>query len=166
MKEAGVKKALCVNQEVGNVALDLRCKGFTEGLGGKVRCSPSEWTRPRSATPSRRHSPPTPISTASWRSAPLGRRADLAALEELGMIGKVKFATFDLSPSVLKAIADGKMMFAIDQQQYLQGYLPVVLARAVQKYGLMPGGNVMTGPGFVTKDKAAQVIELAAKGIR
>ena len=35
LKEMGGKVALCVNQEVGNVALDLRCKGFTEGFGGK-----------------------------------------------------------------------------------------------------------------------------------
>ena len=33
MKAAGVTNALCVNQEVGNVALDLRCQGFTQGLG-------------------------------------------------------------------------------------------------------------------------------------
>ena len=31
MGEAGVKNALCVNQEVGNVALDERCQGFTDG---------------------------------------------------------------------------------------------------------------------------------------
>src|SRR5215218_806237 len=33
MGEAGVTTALCVNQEVGNVALDDRCRGFTDGLG-------------------------------------------------------------------------------------------------------------------------------------
>ena len=41
MGAAGVKNALCVNQEVGNAALTLRCKGFAEGLaqadGGKVK---------------------------------------------------------------------------------------------------------------------------------
>ena len=40
---------------------------------------------------------------------------------------EVSLATFDLSPEVLEAIVDGKMLFAIDQQQYLQGYLPIVL---------------------------------------
>src|ERR1044072_9863708 len=40
LKEMGGKEALCVNQEVGNVALDLRCKGFTEGFGGKVTVLP------------------------------------------------------------------------------------------------------------------------------
>src|SRR5215211_5958318 len=32
MGEAGVTKAICINQEVGNVALDERCRGFTDGL--------------------------------------------------------------------------------------------------------------------------------------
>ncbi len=40
LKEMGGKVALCVNQEVGNVALDLRCKGFSEGFGGKVTVLP------------------------------------------------------------------------------------------------------------------------------
>jgi hypothetical protein len=30
----------------------------------------------------------------------------------------------------------------------------------------MPAGTVMTGPGFVTKENAAQVIKLSAEGIR
>jgi len=36
MKAAGGKKALCVNHEVGNVALDRRCAGFKKGFGGTV----------------------------------------------------------------------------------------------------------------------------------
>jgi simple sugar transport system substrate-binding protein len=31
-----VDNALCINQEVGNVALDERCEGFEQGLGGQV----------------------------------------------------------------------------------------------------------------------------------
>ena len=41
------------------------------------------------------------------------------------------------------------MLFAIDQQQFLQGYLPIQLLRLRKLYGLMPAGTVMTGPGFV-----------------
>jgi simple sugar transport system substrate-binding protein len=58
------------------------------------------------------------------------------------------------------------MLFAIDQQQYLQGYLPVEFLAMKKRYGLMPTGVVMTGPGFVTKDNAGQAIDLAKKGIR
>ena len=90
----------------------------------------------------------------------------MAALDSMGKTGQINLATFDLSPEVLEAIRDGNMLFAIDQQQYLQGYLPVVLLNLYHKYGVMPAGTVMTGPGFVTKDTAAQVIELSAAGIR
>src|SRR3546814_8465733 len=78
----------------------------------------------------------------------------------------ITFGTFDLSAEVLKAIADGKMAFAIDQQQYLQGYLPIVLLTQYAKYGVMPASTILTGPGFVTPENAQQVIELSAQGYR
>jgi len=63
-------------------------------------------------------------------------------------------------------VADGKMEFAIDQQQYMQGYLPVVLLRLYKKFGLMPGADVLTGPGFVTKENASKVIQWSKEGYR
>ena len=86
--------------------------------------------------------------------------------EDEGLIGSIKLGTFDLSPTVLQALDAGKMEFAIDQQQFMQGYLPIVLLTLNHKYGLMPGADVLTGPGFVTPDNAAQVIELSTQGIR
>ncbi len=88
------------------------------------------------------------------------------AVSESGMEGKVKVASFDLSANFLQAVVDGKAAFAIDQQQYLQGYLPVTFLALKAKYGLVPGGNVPSGPNLITKEKAKQVIELSAKGIR
>jgi simple sugar transport system substrate-binding protein len=58
------------------------------------------------------------------------------------------------------------MEFAIDQQQYMQGYLPVVLLRLYKKFGLMPGADVLTGPGFVTKENASKVIQWSKEGYR
>jgi simple sugar transport system substrate-binding protein len=79
----------------------------------------------------------------------------------------VKFATFDLSLAVLEAIDKKQMDFAIDQQQFLQGYLPVVFLTNLAKYGLMPASDIIfTGPLFVTSDTAKQVVELTKKGIR
>jgi simple sugar transport system substrate-binding protein len=166
MAKAGVKKAICVNQEVGNVALDLRCEGFAKGLGGDVKVVAVNMD-------------PTAIEGAIKAQiqgdsgiqgimalGPAASEPTLQALEDMGATDKVKLATFDLSPAVLKAIADGKMLFAIDQQQYLQGYLPIEFLVLYHEYGLMPAGTVMTGPGFVTKDNAAKVIDLSAKGIR
>jgi simple sugar transport system substrate-binding protein len=166
MKEAGVTDAICINQEVGNVALDLRCEGFADGLEGNVEVvavtmDPTEIQNAVSAQLSN-----NPDIGGVLALGPSAAEPTLQALQDIGMLEQVTFGTFDLSPGVLQAIADGKMAFAIDQQQFLQGYLPIVLLKKYAQYGLMPAGTVMTGPGFVTQDNAAQVIELSQKGIR
>ena len=55
-------------------------------------------------------------------------------------------------------IQGGKILFAIDQQQYLQGYLPVVFAVLfVNNLNTVGNGTpVLTGPGIVNKANAAQ----------
>ncbi len=167
LKSMGGKDAICVNHEVGNVALDLRCKGFAEGFGGTVKVvptgnDPSEIKAKTKAA----LSSDTSIDTIMALGASLGGEATLAALKETGKVGKIRLASFDLSPNFLKAVAAGEAEFAIDQQQFLQGYLPVVFLALNARYGLVPGGNVPSGPNLVTKDQAAKVIELAAKNIR
>ena len=166
MKEAGVTKAICVNQEVGNVALDMRCEGFAKGLGGEVKVVAVSMDPTETQSAVKAQFAANPDINGVLALGPVASEPTLAALEQLDMLDKVKFGTFDLSPSVLEAIRDGKMLFAIDQQQFLQGYLPIELLNLYHKYGVMPAGTVMTGPGFVTKDTAAQVIDLSAKGIR
>jgi len=88
----------------------------------------------------------------------------LAALIVYGL----KVGTFDLSPGVISAVQSGKILFAIDQQQYLQGYLPVVFG-VLFLTNLNTVGNgqpVLTGPGIINKANAAKVAALAAKGTR
>lgn len=80
--------------------------------------------------------------------------------------GAVKVASFDMSAKFLEDIQAGDAAFAIDQQQFLQGYLPVVFLSLYADFGLMPGGNVPSGPNLITADKAGQVVDLSAKGIR
>ena len=84
----------------------------------------------------------------------------------MGLQDQITLGTFDLSANTLEAIRDGKVAFAIDQQQFLQGYLPIVHLALYNRYKVLPGGNLPTGPGFVTQDNAADVIELAAQGLR
>ncbi|HMA36712.1 MAG TPA: substrate-binding domain-containing protein, partial [Chloroflexia bacterium] len=98
---------------------------------------------------------------------PTGAAPALAALKAANKTGAVKLATFDLSPEVLTAINSGDILFAIDQQQYLQGYLPIVLL-TLYKTNLNTIANpvLMTGPGFVTKDNASRVIDLSKQGTR
>jgi simple sugar transport system substrate-binding protein len=85
------------------------------------------------------------------------------AIVENGLEGKVHLSCFDLSPEVIKMIKEGKADFTVDQQQYLQGYLPIVGLHLYNKYRLVPGADVLSGPGFVTKANADAVAALAGK---
>jgi simple sugar transport system substrate-binding protein len=85
-----------------------------------------------------------------------------------GRAARARFATFDLSPEVIQAIKDGRMLFAVDQQAYLQGYMPIVMLTQQARYGLFPamGQVVSTGPNFVTQDNAQLALQTSARGIR
>jgi simple sugar transport system substrate-binding protein len=169
MAEAGVTNTLCINQEVGNAALDLRCEGFAAGLAA----IPSEMIVVELADPTGAQAAieaalsQNPDVDGILTLGPTGADPALAALEASGR-DDVQIATFDLSENVLTAIDEGRMLFAIDQQQYLQGYLGVQVMTLFVQYGLLPGGGdvIRTGPGFVTQETAAQVIDLSAEGIR
>ena len=163
----GVTKAACLNQEVGNTSLDDRCAGFAKGLGHLVpvvagSIDPTDMKGRISAY--LRTNPDTEFLIAC--GATTAAEPALAAAEELDLVGKLKIGTFDLSPGVLQAIVDGKMEWGIDAQQYLMGYMPIVMLDLLHRYKLQPLADYPTGPGFVTKADAASVIELAKQGIR
>jgi simple sugar transport system substrate-binding protein len=160
MKEAGVTNAICINQEVGNAGLDARCAGFAEGLGGKSTVLQVDLNdQPGSQQKITGALQADPSINGVLALGPTGSAPAIKAIEAAGKSGQIPLATFDLSPDVLTAIENGSMLFAIDQQQFLQGYLPIVFLTYYDLYGLMPGGGqpVLTGPGFVTKDNVATV---------
>ncbi|TJZ91275.1 sugar ABC transporter substrate-binding protein [Paracoccus gahaiensis] len=166
LAEMGGTKGICVNQEVGNVSLDQRCAGFAEGFGNPVSVVPTanDPTEVQSKVRAALDSDPE-VDTILGLGASLVGEPSVAAVQALGR-DDVLIASFDLSAGFLQAVADGQAAFAIDQQQYLQGYLPVAFLALHAEYGLMPGGDVPSGPNLVTQDSAAQVIELSAQGIR
>lgn len=170
MGKAGVKHTVCVNHEVGNVSLDDRCRGFKDGLA-----------KNGGATSDVLPASMDPTDTASRVEAYLSSHADTDAilalgpsaatpimqrLQQMGLLGKIKMGTFDLSPEVLEAIDKGDLMFGIDSQQYLMGYLPVVFFTMKAMYGTLPTADVMTGPAFIMKGDAAKVLALSKEGIR
>jgi simple sugar transport system substrate-binding protein len=170
-KEEGVKNPICINQEVGNAALDQRCDGFFEGLGIKGEVIPVDLNDPAGTTETvagvlQQNADVDGILTLG----PTGATPTLEALDQAGMLGDVKFATFDLSPEVLQAITDGDMLFAIDQAQYLQGYLPIVFLTKYLETGALPLGSVnrvvLTGPQIVTADTAQDVVQYSKDGLR
>jgi len=170
-KDTGVKNGVCFNHEVGNQALTLRCNGFFMGLYGKEEGTVltgkiADPTGMQATTAAALQADPTIDAVLA-----AGAAAAVPILAAVTASGKpIHLATFDFNKDVLTAINDGKMDFAIDQQQFIQGYLPMVLLTNYLETGNLPTGDgtglIMTGPGFVTKDNAANVIALSAKGLR
>lgn len=168
LARAGVRHALCVNQQVGNVGLDARCDGLRRAMaaaGGSARVLGIDDQSP--ATPAK-------IAAAITSDRIDGVLATnstggLLAVEALAKTRRrAKVASFDLGPDTLRAVEQGKLLFAVDQQPYLQGYLPVVMLANRARYGLLPaqGDVVATGANFVTRDNAAQALELSERSIR
>jgi len=102
MKAMGVKKAVVVNHLVGNVALDLRAKGFIEGLGqnAEVLATKLDFTEGRNAISA--YLQKNPDLEAIMTLGPNGAEPAIQALESAGKLGKLKFGTFDLSPTILE----------------------------------------------------------------
>ena len=167
LKTAGVTKLLCVIHEAGNVGLDQRCKGAEETLGGTVerlQVDVSNLADVTSKVTAKLQSDQAVNGVLALNPAVAVAARD--AIKDAG--SQAKLATFDLSADVVTAINDGEILFAVDQQQYLQGYLPITFLNLYKANLNTVGGGlpVNTGPGFVTKDNAAQVAKLAEAGTR
>ena len=170
LARAGVRRALCVNQQVGNVGLDARCAGLRRAMRAAGGTSRTLGIDDQSdATPQR-----IAAAVVSGRidgilaTNSIGGLQSVEAVAKARRRGSVEVGAFDLGPDTLRAVQSGKLLFAVDQQPYLQGYLPVVMLANRARYGLLPaqGDVVATGANFVTKSNAAQALELSERSIR
>jgi simple sugar transport system substrate-binding protein len=166
----GTLKVACINHEVGNISLDERCQGIRDGLapaGGTsevvaVSQDPADVTRRVEA-----YLTAHPDIQAVFATGTAGANPLIKYFNEQDLWAKYKLFTYDLGPEILQSVADGKMGFGIDGQQYLMGYLPVVLLVQNATHGLMVQNNIYTGPLFIdTPEKAKAVQTLSKEGTR
>jgi simple sugar transport system substrate-binding protein len=168
LADGGAKKLLCVIHEQGNLGLNERCDGAAKGFGGDVENLQIKGTSDVATSLTEIESK---LESDKSFDAVLALNPDIAvaARDAIKSAGSdATLATFDLSGDVVSSIESGDIAFAIDQQQYLQGYLPVQMLMLYKRNLSTVGGGrpVLTGPGFVTKENAAQVKQLAADGLR
>jgi simple sugar transport system substrate-binding protein len=168
LKAAGVKKVLCVIHEQNNIGLQQRCEGVKKGFGGEVTNQQVKGTEDIATTQTEIKSK---LQADKSFDAVMTLNPDIAAAAVTAVKGAssdAKIATFDISPAVIKDIKSGTVLFAVDQQQYLQGYLPIVFLKLFKQNANTVGGGlpVLTGPGFVDKSNAETVEKLAAAGTR
>jgi simple sugar transport system substrate-binding protein len=168
LKQLGAKKVLCVIHEQNNVGLEQRCAGVKKGFGGAVTNQQVKGTEDIATTQTEIKSK---LQADKSYDAVIALNPDIASAAVTAVKGAssdAKVATFDITPNVIKDIEDGSVQFAVDQQQYLQGYLPIVFLKLYKENANTVGGGlpVLTGPGFVEKSNAATVAKLADQGTR
>jgi simple sugar transport system substrate-binding protein len=168
---AGVRHALCLNHEVGNAGPDTRCRGFARAMraaGGTSRVLPIDSRNQPTGRRQLRAALADRSIDGLLALSSDGAQTALATLRGRNPGGRIALGTFDLSPEVLAAVKRGQILFAVDQQAYLQGYLPIMLLSKLVRYGLFPAQEevIPTGPHFVTRDTADQALRLSERGIR
>lgn len=173
LRKAGAKKALILVSPPGIPVADLRLQGFSVGI------LPSEMVKLEA--PAETFSDATklvntlliaiqkdPTIDAVFSIGSCCGPAMVTVREQLGdRANGMHFGTIDLGGPVLSALRDGKIDFALDQQQYLEGYIPVLMLAQYLRYDLKPVSETyLTGPGIVTKESAAKMLSLGPQNIR
>jgi simple sugar transport system substrate-binding protein len=164
-KAAGVTSFLCVNHYITNPASVERCQGFADALGVELGNQMIDAGQDPAEIQSKvaAYLQTNPETNGILTLGPTSAHPTIAAVNDNGMAGAIFFGTFDLSGEIATAIKDGTITFAIDQQPYLQGYLPVVILTNLARYGVVPGNSINSGPGFITKDNIALVEQYAGQ---
>src|SRR5215470_9761730 len=163
---AGAKNLVVVIHEASNSGLTERAAGVKKVMGGsgvKVLTIPDA----KSDIPGTKAKVQAAFKADKSLDGFLGLDPDVTIPCVDVCPSGTKIGTFDVGGAI-KLIQSVKMLFAIDQQQYLQGYLPVVFG-VLYVTNLNTVGNgapVLTGPGIINKANAAKVASLAAEGTR
>jgi simple sugar transport system substrate-binding protein len=166
MKAIGVTEVIVLNQETGNAGLDQRIKGFKDGFEGpfhhvQVVAVTIEFKECHDTVVAylRRH----PEIDGILALGPVVAEPTLQALGEMGAVDKIKLCTFDISREIIQALSKKQMSFAVDQQQWLQGYLPVIFLTNYAIHGAVPENDlILTGPSFVTPENVDRVANLSS----
>jgi simple sugar transport system substrate-binding protein len=163
----GAGNVLCVIHEAGNIGHEQRCAGAATGLGGQVRplqVDINDLTGAQSTITSQLQSDPTIDAVLALNSAVAAVAVESVADAD----SDAQVATFDLNQDVISGIQDGSILFAVDQQQYEQGYLPIVMLQLYAgNLNTVGGGQpVLTGPGIVDATNVDDIADLASAGTR
>jgi len=152
----GVTNGICLNQEAFNSALVDRCTGYFDAMGASLNMIDVSNDVAQIET---RTAAALQADASLDGVLAVGPHVCAAAAEAIAAVGAdVHLSCFDLSPAVISMIEDGTVAFTIDQQQRLQGYMPVIaLHLYTTNAGMLPGGNINSGPGFVDASNAASV---------
>lgn len=163
----GAQNVICVIQEQGQVALESRCAGVTQGFKGKTEIlNVNSKDMPSvEATITAKLQQDRTIDHVVALGAPIA----LTSVQSAGNAGSsAKIVTFDTNAALVDAIKGGQVQWAVDQQPFLQGYLAIDgLWLFKNNKNLIGGGEpTLTGPSFIDGSNIDAVAELAKAGTR
>jgi simple sugar transport system substrate-binding protein len=170
----GMKKVICVNTLPGVSGPEDRCNGLIEGVktnGGSAEQLP---------LPSSQFGNKTAVAQAIKAAALNDKSIDtivtigvtdsdsaVSGVQQANLTDKIKLATFDTDETALQRVKDGTLLFAVDQQPYMQGYLAVSMANAYVRYGMtLPQRPLLTGPALIDAENVDQALAGAKAGVR
>ncbi len=164
---AGAKKMLCVINVPGNPYLQAICKGMSSAVGGLGATSENLELPTADSTDQAKVSRDIgaylqshkDIDAVFTENAAVGTAAT-AAVDAAQLTGKVHVGTMEISKVALQQIQDGKMLFLINEQPYLDGYYGVLFAYQYAKFGLAPVGPVSTGPSVIDKKNVDKILKV------
>jgi simple sugar transport system substrate-binding protein len=162
----GVKHPLCVIQQTGSVALEARCAGVKSAIAGteNIQVNGAD-DAAVTTTLQAKLSQDKSIDAIVTLGAPQAIDA-IKAKDQSGSTAKL--VTFDLNAEAAQNIKDGKILFSIDQQPYVQGYMAVTSLYLNLKNGNDIGGGkaVLTGPSFVDDSNIDKIIPFTKNNTR
>jgi simple sugar transport system substrate-binding protein len=164
--DEGGKHPLCVIQAAGSVALEARCAGVKAKAPGteNLQVDGTNDGAVVSTIQAKLQQDPS-IDYVVTLGAPIA----LDTLQSVSSANSTaKIVTFDLNADVAKNIKDGKILFSVDQQPYLQGYEAVdSLWLYLTNRNVLGGGlPVLTGPSFVDSENIDAILTYAQAGTR
>ena len=164
-KGDGVGSFLCVNHYISSPSSTERCQGFADALGVDLGSQMIDSGQDPAEIKNKvlAYLSANPNTDAVLTLGPTSADPTIEALKENGLAGDIYFGTFDLGTEIVKAIKADIIKWGIDQQPFLQAYLPVVVLANYDRYGVLPGNNINSGPGFVTKDGLTMVEKFAGE---
>ncbi len=166
LKEEGLQHPICVIQEQGHVGLEARCAGVKEELPETeiLYVQGTDMTQVSSTATAKLQA-----STEADSIIGLGAPYTMTLLEAKESAGSdATVASFDMNGDLAQAVVDGDVLFTIDQQPWLQGYLSVDSLWQNHRGAFKIGGGqaTLTGPAVVDSSNAEDVLEYANEGIR
>jgi len=150
-------KHLCVIKEPQNRELFDRCETYAAGIGQELNMidASNDMIQAKARTAAALQADPK-ITAIHTIASDLCQAVHAAAAEEVG--ADVYISCNDVDEGAIKLVKEGKVKFLIDQQPYLQGYLPVTFLHLYNSNaGMLPGSAVSSGPFFITRENASQV---------